>query len=234
MFQKAENKKLYESVVVQVKQLVKEGKLKDGDLLPPEEELARSIGVSRPTVREGLRVLELYGLVETKRGIGTIVTSQGKNAFMATIAEQFGFIDANSYYVHELDILVQPAIAKRVALRATKEDIEKLRQVLDSMKESIDKKEMNPEVRFKFHSTLAGILKNPVLDAVSEMMHDFHDRESSIILKLPGRYEATYKEHCKIFEAICLGDGEKAFRAMEKHIENIGKTYERIERIRKE
>src|SRR2546426_12779268 len=65
--------RIYEEVASQIQRLISEGRLRPGDHLPPERELAGRFGVSRPPARDAIRVLELMGLLEPRQGGGTVV-----------------------------------------------------------------------------------------------------------------------------------------------------------------
>src|SRR5882672_9967450 len=78
-FQAVATQRLYEQVAGQVTDLVARGEFKPGDRLPPERDLAKLLGVSRPTVREAMIALEIAGLVEVRVGAGAFVTDKAKN-----------------------------------------------------------------------------------------------------------------------------------------------------------
>ncbi len=77
MFQKIKPKRISDEIFEQIRKLIVEGKLRPGDKLPPERELATQMGVSRPTLREAINKLEARGLLEQKQGGGTFVKSLG-------------------------------------------------------------------------------------------------------------------------------------------------------------
>ena len=73
MFTEVKNIQLYDEVVSQVKEEIKKGNLKSGEKLPSEQEMAKMFNVSRSTIREALTILKVEGIVETKKGVGTII-----------------------------------------------------------------------------------------------------------------------------------------------------------------
>ena len=73
MFTEVKNIQLYDEVVNQVKEEIKKGNLKTGEKLPSEQEMAKMFNVSRSTIREALTILRVEGIVETKKGVGTII-----------------------------------------------------------------------------------------------------------------------------------------------------------------
>jgi len=77
--------RIYEEIVRQVKQLIAEGRLKSGDQLPPERDLAEKFVVSRTSVREALRALESLGFVEIRPGEGTFVREMSVDSLVGTI-----------------------------------------------------------------------------------------------------------------------------------------------------
>src|SRR6478752_2735842 len=79
-FQAVATQRLYEQVAGQVTDLVARGEFKPGDRLPPERDLAKLLGVSRPTVREAMIALEMAGLVEVRVGAGTFVTDKAEGS----------------------------------------------------------------------------------------------------------------------------------------------------------
>ncbi|MBI3740381.1 MAG: FadR family transcriptional regulator, partial [Chloroflexi bacterium] len=84
MKQKIKNNRLYEEVMVKLAELVRKGKFKPGDRLPPERTLAQQLRVSRATVREALRAMELQSLVISRPGSGTYIVEKSPEALVAT------------------------------------------------------------------------------------------------------------------------------------------------------
>ena len=72
--------KVYEQVIEQIKSKIKSGEIKKGDRLPSEREMAESIGVSRASVREAIRALEVVGLVESRQGAGNYIKTNFDNS----------------------------------------------------------------------------------------------------------------------------------------------------------
>lgn len=130
MIQKITSMKLYEQVVQQIKNMVLNGTYKKGDLLPSEKELIKMTGVSRITVREGLRTLAEMGIIETKKGKGSIVLIDGKELMLQSEGEE-GYITfrKNFELATNTRIVLEPEIARQAALKATEEDIKKWKNI---------------------------------------------------------------------------------------------------------
>ncbi len=228
MFVKASGKKLYEEVANQIKYLIETKQLKNGDVLPSEEELSKSVGVGRSTVREALRSLELIGLVETRRGKGTVVKTADIEAFNSKILDSVKNLGMDSYYVYELDRLLEPNAAKLMAQRAEAADISMLESILEKMKESIERGGTGKEESLAFHKAIYKALNNPFLDSIFDLTKDVHQKDRETIFGLVDRGNQTYEEHYKIFEAIKNRDGVKAFKYMDRHLAKAGVTYDKI------
>lgn len=219
MFQKAKDTKLYEEVVRQVRHLIITGQLQDGDMLPSEDELSRNIGVSRPTVREGLRVLGLMGLVETKRGRGTCVRVSNREAITRKMNEALNDLQKDILYVLEIDRLYEPSIAKVAAFKATDRDLEKLEANLKQMEKALSNGENGQDETIAFHKCLVDILDNPVLESIFEILNNTQKETRSVGMAIQGVPEQILKQHYDIYEAIKNKEPEKAYCYMEKHLE---------------
>lgn len=228
MFVKAKDKKLYEEVVKQIKYLIDTKELKEGDRLPSEEKLSKNIGVSRATIREGLRTLSLMGLVETKRGKGTFVTVNKHKSFKAKLDKSINNIDVDSYYVYQVDMLLEPNIVKLVAETAEEEDIRRIKLSIEKMEQSIEEGGTGEEESLYFHKCIIDTLKNPILNSIFELTREIRQRDRKLVLHLPSRAEETLREHHKIYEAIKDRNGKRASQYMKKHLEKVGHTYNQI------
>src|SRR5215813_8997128 len=118
--------RIYEEIVRQVKQLIAEGRLKSGDQLPPERDLAEKFLVSRTSVREALRALESVGLIEIRPGEGTFVREVSVDALVEPLALVLLSQRAMIEELFEARRLLEPAIAGLAARRATKEEIQEM------------------------------------------------------------------------------------------------------------
>src|SRR5579864_1249143 len=113
--------KVYQEVARQLERHITED-LKPGDLLPPERELVQMLGVSRGSVRDAIRSLELMGLLEPRQGIGTVVcnpAAASANPLATALLEKRKMI------AELLDVrdMIEPPLARRAALHATREEI---------------------------------------------------------------------------------------------------------------
>src|SRR6056297_1982532 len=127
VFEPIRPKKISEEIVEQIKALISRGELKPGDRVPSERELAALLGVSRPSVREAIMVLEAMGLVESRQGGGTFVRSLTQ----ATLADPLSsMVEKNPRMLHhlaEVRMGLETWSAYLAAQRASDEEIAELR-----------------------------------------------------------------------------------------------------------
>ena len=112
-------KRVYEDIVGQVQALIQEGVLKPGDRLPPERELAERLRVSRSSLREAIRALELRGLVVSRPGAGTFVSTESVETILSVIAASINGSGGYLSDIFEVRHLLEPKIAALAAERWT-------------------------------------------------------------------------------------------------------------------
>lgn len=213
--------RIYENVVSQIHELIKEGRLKAGDQLPSERELAETFKVSRTSVREALRALEAQGLMVTRTGMGTFVADLPTESLVELLAKLL--IEAKDALadIFEMRKLIEPQIAALAAERASKRDIERMREILRGQREQISQGVMAVEADAEFHFSIGQATQNQALQKlVSGLMELLsHSREES--LQTPGRSAASLASHIRILSAIEDHDKVRARKAMLHHIEKV-------------
>src|SRR5947208_12339953 len=116
--------RIYEEIVRQVKQMITEGRLKSGDQLPPERDLAEKFVVSRTSVREALRALESLGLIEIRPGEGTFVREVSIESLIEPLALVMASQREAIGELFEARRMIEPIIAGMAAPRATRDEVQ--------------------------------------------------------------------------------------------------------------
>ncbi|MEA1963642.1 MAG: FadR/GntR family transcriptional regulator [Candidatus Aerophobetes bacterium] len=225
MFKKVQTKKVYMEIVEQIQNLIKEGKLKLGDKLPPERILAEKLGVSRPPLREAISALEILGIIESRGGKGNFI----KNTFNpASYAQRLKELEREEspFELLEARKAVETEIAGLAAEKATPEDIKEIEEALDKMREALSDTPRAMEFDRRFHVAIAKAAHNSIL---FQMMNDLADglKESLWVnikeksWALPGHPQKYLEEHTKLLEAIKKGDKETACRTMHIHLADV-------------
>ncbi|MEN8210920.1 MAG: FadR/GntR family transcriptional regulator [Thermodesulfobacteriota bacterium] len=225
--------KISDQVFEQLKELIFRGKLKPGDKLIPEREMADSMNVSRTTIRNAISRLVAIGLVEHTQGKGTFVTvsaSETSNPFAAAMAAQ----NATIYDLLEVRMGLECVAAALAAKRADEEDINALKQSIGEMEKEILAGRLGTEADTSFHMAIAYATKNPLHIQVMKTFYDylFHGIMESLkfLYEDKNNIQLILNQHTTIIEAIINRDPDKAFTAMQKHIEYVKNFFKNREK----
>ena len=212
-------KRVYEDIVGQVQALIQEGVLKPGDRLPPERELAERFQVSRSSLREAIRALELRGLVVSRPGAGTFVSTEPVETILSVIAASIN----GSYLsdIFEVRHLLEPQIAALAAERATPEDIQSMARTLEEQAGQIERGETGVEGDTEFHFAMARATHNQALVRVMSTIADVVRQSRDQSLQTPGRPRRSLASHRRILEMITRGEAEAARPAMVHHLSDV-------------
>lgn len=214
-------RRLHEDIVQQFHALIRQGKLKHGDRLPSERDLAERFKVSRSSVREAIRSLELQGLVVSRRGSGTFISADNLDSVLALMAASLNPVGDDLADVFEMRHLLEPPIAALAAQRATREDVERLRQILEQQRKQIEAGKTGVESDTAFHFALASATHNTALIKVVSAVEDILQISRDLSLQEPGRPQRSLASHHEILETILAGDAERSQRAMEHHLTSV-------------
>ena len=223
MLQAIKRTRIYEAVVEQLGQLVREGKLKPGDRLPTERELAAQFRVSRASLREALRGLELRGLVASRQGSGTFIAGVDPEELLRAFN---GLTDQEQSLreIFEVRFLLEPPIAALAAQRATPYDLGRLEAALRQQEERVLRDQSGAEADVAFHSALAEATHNQALLQLGAALVGVLAPSRDTRLQTPRRSQISLRSHQGILEAVKAGDAEAARRGMEAHIGQVDRV----------
>ena len=214
-------------IVEQIRDLIKEGRLKPGDKLPPEQILAEKFGTSRPSVREALSALEILGITESRGGKGNFIKD---NLNTSLYEQEFRELEEEEspFEILEARKAVETEIVGLAAKKATKEDIVSIRESLDKMKSAITNIPGIMEFDREFHINIAKAAHNSLLFSMMTYLADLLKEKLWINLKekswsIPGRPQKYFEEHTEIFSAIKNKDSEDARKRMYDHLAGVEK-----------
>jgi GntR family transcriptional repressor for pyruvate dehydrogenase complex len=210
--------RIYEEIVRQIKTMIGEGRLKSGDQLPPERDLAEKFVVSRTSVREALRALESLGLIEIRPGEGTFVREVSVEALIEPLAMVMASQRAAIGELFEARRLLEPSIAALAARRATAEELQEMDRILEEQAKEIAAGKTGLRQDAEFHAAIASAAHN---HAITRIVHAIMDlltqcREES--LSTPGRPERSHQDHRRVLDAIRRRDEAGATSAMRDHV----------------
>ncbi|MDA1129324.1 MAG: FadR/GntR family transcriptional regulator [Chloroflexi bacterium] len=217
-----QGQRLHESIVQRFHSLIQNGSLEHGAKLPAERVLAEQLKVSRSSVREAIRTLELQGLVVSKPGSGTFINTQSLNAVTTLMTSNLGVGlgagEAQLRDIFEVRHLLEPQLAALAAQRATPEDVERLSAILEEQQRQIMEGETGVDADTEFHFALATATHNIALVKVVSAVEDVLRQSRDQSLQQPGRPERSMASHHQILEMVRSGDHRGAREAMEHHL----------------
>jgi GntR family transcriptional regulator, transcriptional repressor for pyruvate dehydrogenase complex len=210
--------RIYEEIVRQVKTMISEGRLKGGDRLPPERDLAEKFVVSRTSVREALRALESLGLVEIRPGEGTFV----REASIDTLVEPLALLMASQREatgeLFEARRLLEPSLAALAASRATPEELQEMERILEEQAREIGAGRTGLAQDAQFHAAIGAAAHNRAITRIAHAVMDLLTQSREDSLNTPGRPTRSHEDHRRILAAVRARDAEAARRAMLEHI----------------
>lgn len=199
---------------------IREGELGEGDRLPPERELATDFGVSRTTLRDAIRELELLGYLEVRQGDGTVVRSPGGE----TLATPFRrLLDGRPQLAEDLlqfRRMLEPEVAALAASRVTPGDVAALAAALARQRRLVRAGRRLLEEDVAFHRLIARVAGNNtvlhVLSTLQAMLREFRVR-----MLTGDQPDVALRQHAAIARAIRDGDADGARRAVLEHLEAV-------------
>lgn len=215
-------KRVSELAFEQIRDLIFKGRIKPGEQLMPERELAETLGVSRPTVREALNKLVTLGLLEHRQGQGTFVNSPELLAERNPLAAVFEGQEVSLVDLMEVRLGLECNSVVMAARRASEEDIRDLEKSLGEMAREVQEGGLGSGADMAFHMAIAYSTKNIVQICIMKSLYDllFHGIRENLNL-LYTRHENRLKvidQHTRIFEAIRDRNPDAADGAMQDHI----------------
>ncbi|WP_027365352.1 FadR/GntR family transcriptional regulator [Desulfotruncus alcoholivorax] len=212
--------RLYERVVEQIQDLIKNGTLAPGDQLLPERQLAEKLEVSRSAVREALSALSQMGLIEITPGSGAYVKKADIQSLIEPLAAIMLRETRNVFHLLEARRILETGIVKVAALRASTTDLLIIRDAVNNIRQDVENSKDTDEADLDFHIAIANSTKNHILvnimTMVSGLMREaYGPSRKKLIYK--GK-NIWYDQHLEIYEALVRKDPEKAAEAMERHL----------------
>ena len=222
MYKVIQSSRLYEQIVQQIEESISGGKLKVGDQLPAERDLAQRFGVSRTAVREAVKALSEKGLVEALPGRGTFITNGTSNGIRQSLdrlvknGQPEGFM-----YLVEVREILEPEIAALAATRASDEDLAAMREVVAIMDTARHDPDAFIEADLDFHLALAEAAANPLILSLIDSIVGILREQRMGIFRVEGGPERGQYHHKRILDAIEHRDAQGAREAMRAHLGQV-------------
>ena len=220
--------KLSDQVRDALKKAIEDSKLKVGDMLPTVEKIAAYFKVSKVTVREALRSLEVEDLIRTKRGAsgGIYVTKPGMDRVRDSVLHAWNFGGLSPAELTEFRQFLEPGVAELATLRRTEEDIKAMQANLDYCEKIVSEGKIELPKHLEFHRLLANACHNKLISGFMEAVTKVHQ---DLFGKLKLTSEVGIKDleyNKRIFDCLVKRDRDHIRKLMVDHFDIFKELYE--------
>jgi GntR family transcriptional repressor for pyruvate dehydrogenase complex len=225
VFTPVKPKRISDDIVKQLSSLISNGKLQPGEKLPPERELAKSLNVSRVSLREALNTLQGMGLIEIQQGNRTFVrpmtTRSINDPFVLFCKES----PKNILQVLEVRKCLEIETVALAAERVTPRQIQEMEACIRRMEEDLKKGRLGAKSDLDFHSAIVSATQNQAFKHLMTTLYDLLQEElriawGGIFNSLDSR-KALFQQHSNILTAIKSRDPDKGRKASREHLEFV-------------
>lgn len=213
---------------------IQSGALRKGDKLPTEHELTALLGVSRIPLREAICALRTVGLLESRQGGGTYVTTRCEPAILGRMLYTFALLENVSLHqVIDVRMLLEPESARQAALQATQRQREEIAELAAQYRElaqnytaSAEADAQIAKLDRELHKAIAVASHNDflwmMLTVSGTSFDELNAKNSRALDEWGERNRLQFAEqHCAVAQAIVEGNAAQARKAMEKHLQQI-------------
>ena len=237
MFNSVKSNKISEHIVEQIRRAIFEGRLKPGDKLPPEKELIKTFHVSKATLREALRSLEILGFLEIRKGAsgGAFVTEVDMKKARDSFTNFLLFKNLSLSNLSEVRLILEPYIAEKAILLITEEDLKKLEK-LNKECEYVLKNNIPIESRkneIEYHRIIGSVSGNPILMFILDFVENLLIDTKEILQPSREFSQKVLNAHKRIYKALLERDPKKAREEMIKHVKEVEKDLLALQKERR-
>jgi DNA-binding FadR family transcriptional regulator len=235
-YEPIKRRKLSHEIINRLLDMIQTGELKEGDRMPSEHEIMERYGVGRPAVREALQTIENMGLISIQHGerarVKKITAEDVLGQIDSTTRHLLSNSSQNVEHLKEARQVFEAGVVILATQRASSNCIAKLKKKLEAMRDTKGDRAEFLKNDQDFHTTIAEISGNPILQAVSNAMFKWlsesHRDYERNLLGVPELEDLTLKEHEAIFEHISKGDANGAAKSISDHILRVNKLYSQV------
>lgn len=216
----------FHKLIKHVKQEIKSGNLKNGSQINPERTLAENLNIGRSSVREGIKILEIIGLIESKRGGGNYITNNFKNMLCNPLSLAFELQQGKIRDVIELRKMLELSNVEFLVKRITAEEIKQIEKNYEEMLSCNDLERLVYLDRH-FHLLMMSFSKNilltTIISAISELLEESIITSREMVLAKFGKKKIDV-DHKRILDALKNRDEKELRNSLSLHFENIDKS----------
>jgi GntR family transcriptional repressor for pyruvate dehydrogenase complex len=202
------------------------GELAPGDILPPQDQLARQLAVSRNTLREAVHKLAVMGLLKTKAGVGTIVEMSSPASYVSSLKDHLLITSATAGDFFEARFFIEMATVQLAVMRASQADLDALTAMIDRQEQAFRDGDLETFSTQDtcFHAELANISGNTVLAKILATLWDLLHQFIAEVAVLPGAIDRAIRFHRQIVTVIAARDAGAAKMKMLEHLDDVAQA----------
>jgi GntR family transcriptional regulator, transcriptional repressor for pyruvate dehydrogenase complex len=230
VFSPVRTRHTFEEAAEQIADKVRAGELRSGDKLPPERDLAVRMEISRPTLREAVKVLVEAAVLEVRRGTGGGMFVASDVVPTELIRRRSELRRAEVAHVLEARRIVEPGVAVLAASRATEEDFAALGRSVEAMREIVEggygpeHEDRFLQLDVQFHLAMARAAGNPTVETLMRTLFRQLEIARDMAMHLPTVPEWTIAIHDRTLEALRGGDEDDVRAVMDEHLGQLERT----------
>ena len=223
MFEPVKTQRISDEIVRQIREVLLSGKIRAGERLPTERQLAEQFATSRASVREALRGLEQRGVIYTKKGVngGVFVADMDHKLVAGPFSDLLQFKKVSIYHIAEVRKIFEPQAARLAAERATPEHLQELEEAIEEMAAAIKSGTPPAIYDLKFHKLIAQAAQNPILQMLADSMLEVASRIITDLHPSLDVLQHVLECHSRIYQAVRDRDPGLAFAVMSEHIIDV-------------
>ncbi len=222
IFKAHQRKSAVDSVIETVRDLLLTKQLKRGDRLPNEMELTKKLSTSRGSIREAMKILSSFGIVEIKRGDGTYISHSMSDRLFDHLVFQMLLSDADKRMLTELREMLEIGVIKLVVANATEEDIDGIRKEHRKMEESVERGVLDAktltEMDLQFHRAIGRATRNELIRKVYDVTLDLFAPSIEETHRRPDNSRNAGRYHAAILAGLEARDRDSAEAAVRSSI----------------
>ena len=221
-----------EQIADELRAMIVSGQLQEGESLGREPDLVERFGVSRPSLREALRILEAEGLITVVRGVlGGVVAHQPderQTARTAALVLQARNVTLGD--VHQARSMIEPAAVRVLASSPTKKMVDELKSLVETQRTVIEDPEAFGHANARFHERLVELSGNQTIGIVAEMLNEIIARAVTAVSQAPSKRNSLpvrqrgIRSQERLIELIAIGASNDAEAHWRTHMDAVGKV----------
>jgi GntR family transcriptional repressor for pyruvate dehydrogenase complex len=206
-----------DEVISRFKELIERGVFVPGHRLPPERDLAEALAISRPTLRQSMRALQIMGVIKARQGSGSYLADSAGEIMRVPVEFALAFKNIAKPDLFETRCTLEVKLASLAAERRTLDDLEAMRASLREMEMAMGDPEAWCRTEPQFHNCIVQAARNGVMATVMEMLSQMLTDSRKETVRLLTDYSSSYRSHESIYVEIEKQDPAAAGKMMLEH-----------------